>query len=35
MLTDALTSKTAKDYYAGVLAIVMAVLVAELILGMF
>ena len=34
-LFDALTSNTAKDYYAGALAIVMAVLTAELILGMF
>ena len=34
-LTDVFTSKTAKDYYAGALTIAMAVLVAELILGVF
>jgi len=34
-LYDALTSKTAKDFYAGAVAIVGLVLVAELILGMF
>ena len=32
---DVLTSPTAKDYAAGALTIVLAVLTAELILGMF
>jgi hypothetical protein len=35
MIVDALTSKTAKNYYAGALTIVLAILTAELILGMF
>jgi hypothetical protein len=34
-ILDALTSKTAKNYYAGALTIVLAILTAELILGMF
>ena len=34
-IADVLTSPTAKDYYAGALTIVLAVLTAELILGMF
>ena len=34
-ILDALTSKTALDYYAGALTIVMGVLIVELIAGMF
>ena len=35
MIVDTLKSPTAKDYYAGLATIVLAVLTAELILGMF